>query len=409
MIRRAAAVAGAGGIALTIWTAFHASMGLPSRGLVGSTPLNLGLLVAEAAAFLGVGIALTMARPRNLIGPALIYIGLSRLWVQHVGIAIAAEHVPIPTWLSVAVGVLLGPGTNVVVWLIFAFPSGRTTTRAERSVSVFGVVLGAGFSFANAYAEYHPELFAPINRTALFTDSVLAVSVVALVVARIRKASRPERLALYPMWVSTLVLAVVVTSGLVAFFTSLTDTRALVLWSGTMIGFTLIPITYGLGLMRLRFLRRGVGRLVLELSEQPAPGRLRDALAHTLGDPSLELAFWLPDQDAYVGLDGGPFVLPDAEGGRAVAMLERGGERLGALVYDRTLAEAPEVVGMVGAATALALENERLHAAVRAQLEEVRASRQRIVEAADAERRRVERDIHDGAQQRLMKDPSGEA
>ena len=83
--------------------------------------------------------------------------------------------------------------------------------------------------------------------------------------------------------------------------------------------------------------------------------------------------------------------------------LERGDELLGVLVHDPLIeVEDPGLVEAVGNAARLALENERLAAEVRAQLEEVRASRVRIVEAADAERRRVERDLHDGAQQRLV-------
>jgi signal transduction histidine kinase len=87
---------------------------------------------------------------------------------------------------------------------------------------------------------------------------------------------------------------------------------------------------------------------------------------------------------------------------RGVTVLEREGERLGALVHDAALAEEPEVLEVVAAAATLALHNERLADEVRAQLDEVRASRQRIAEAAEAERARIERDLHDGAQQRLI-------
>ena len=85
-----------------------------------------------------------------------------------------------------------------------------------------------------------------------------------------------------------------------------------------------------------------------------------------------------------------------------MTVLEPGGERLAVLVHDPSLLEEPELVEAVGAAACLALENSRLQAELRAQLAEVRASRARIVEAGDAERRRLERDLHDGAQQRLL-------
>jgi len=83
-------------------------------------------------------------------------------------------------------------------------------------------------------------------------------------------------------------------------------------------------------------------------------------------------------------------------------MLERDGIRLAALVHDPALLDDPELVDAVGAAASLALENARLQAELRAQIAEVRASRMRIVAAGDVERRRIERDLHDGAQQRLM-------
>jgi signal transduction histidine kinase len=86
-----------------------------------------------------------------------------------------------------------------------------------------------------------------------------------------------------------------------------------------------------------------------------------------------------------------------------VTRIERDGETLAVLIHDPVdLVEDPNLVEAVGSVARLALENERLSAQVRAQLEEVRASRERIIEAGDAERRRVERDLHDGAQQRLV-------
>ena len=105
----------------------------------------------------------------------------------------------------------------------------------------------------------------------------------------------------------------------------------------------------------------------------------------------------------YVDASGQPLDLPVDDSTRTVTRLERDDELLGVLVHDPAIdAEDPGLVEAVGNAARLALENERLAAEVRAQLEEVRASRARIVEAADAERRRVERDLHDGAQQRLV-------
>ena len=117
----------------------------------------------------------------------------------------------------------------------------------------------------------------------------------------------------------------------------------------------------------------------------------------------MELAFASPSGTGFVDTAGQPTVLPETDESRMITRLVRDGELLGVMVHDPTIeAEDPGLVEAVGSVARLALENERLAAHVRAQLEEVRASRMRIVEAADAERRRVERDLHDGAQQRLV-------
>ena len=116
---------------------------------------------------------------------------------------------------------------------------------------------------------------------------------------------------------------------------------------------------------------------------------LRRALARALGDQSLEIAY-----------------APAASRRPARAAprtpVERDGRLVATLVYDAALDDDPELVEAVGAAAAIALENERLHAESEARLEELRASRERLVAAGDEERRRLERNLHDGAQQRLV-------
>jgi signal transduction histidine kinase len=141
---------------------------------------------------------------------------------------------------------------------------------------------------------------------------------------------------------------------------------------------------------------------VVELGRTRVPGQLREALARALHDPSLALAYWLPEQGRYVDSEGQPVELPRDDSASTTTIVERDGRRVAALVHDASLGEDPELVEAVCAAAGLALENERLQAELRAHLDELRASRVRIVEAADAERRRLERDLHDGTQQRLV-------
>jgi signal transduction histidine kinase len=154
------------------------------------------------------------------------------------------------------------------------------------------------------------------------------------------------------------------------------------------------------GLLATR--RRGgtVGELAVEL-ERVEPGGVRDALARALGDPSLELALWLPDRRAWVDEEGHPVELPDGPG-RSVTFVGEGERRVAAIVHDPALADQRAMIAAAGSVARLALENERLQAELRAQLTELRASRARIVHATDAERRRLERDLHDGVQQRLL-------
>ena len=136
--------------------------------------------------------------------------------------------------------------------------------------------------------------------------------------------------------------------------------------------------------------------------EETSPGDLRDELALALEDPTLEVGLWLPELDDYVDASGNAFVVPEDGPQRAVTLIEHEEQPLAVLVHDPTLREEPKLVEAVAAAARLALVNARLHAEVRAQLETVQESRARIVTAADAERRRIERDLHDGAQQRLV-------
>jgi signal transduction histidine kinase len=162
-----------------------------------------------------------------------------------------------------------------------------------------------------------------------------------------------------------------------------------------------VPVAFLVGLLRTRLARGAVADLVVELGGQVAPGTLRAALARALRDPSLTVAYWLAEGNRFVDADGRPVTLLDG-GERAVTEVRREGRRIAALVHDPALNDEPELVASAGAAAGLALENERLQAELRARLEELRASRARIVEAAQAERRRIERDLHDGTQQRLV-------
>jgi hypothetical protein len=319
----------------------------------------------------------------------------------------------------------------ILAHLILAFPSGRLPSPRKRLLigMLYGVVLVIGFM---CVATYDPSwyvgcpdctaaflfvysnttnplllysnkaVFEGLNRVFEIAVAVLSLAVVGMVSARWRSSSGPTRRALAPVWFSTTMFAVDGGwQGAEALGALSAPMRTVLAWVSD-IGELAVPVAFLVALLRMRLVRTGVGKLVIELGQAPPAGKLRDVLAETLQDPSLQLVFWRPDTERYVDLEGRPVRLPDQGSQRAVTLIERDGAPLAAMIHDTALADEHELVQAVAAAARLGLENEQLQAQVRAQLEEVRASRARIVEAGDAERRRVEQNLHDGAQQRLV-------
>ncbi|UGQ11796.1 histidine kinase [Yinghuangia sp. ASG 101] len=165
------------------------------------------------------------------------------------------------------------------------------------------------------------------------------------------------------------------------------------------VGLALWPLFLLAGMVRARAGRSVAADLAAELGHAPPPpGRLQDALARALGDPGLRLVYYRPAHGDHVDPDGRPSPLPESGPDRTVTVLAG----VGAIIHDPALDESPDLVRAVAATARLLMENERLHAEVRAQLAQVRASRARIVEAGVTARRKIERDLHDGAQQRLV-------
>jgi len=235
------------------------------------------------------------------------------------------------------------------------------------------------------------------------------------------------------LWAAASILAVVYLLG--AFASPDADNGfTYLLWELRAVLQISLPIVFVWGLLSTRLARSAVGDLVVALDRPLPPGGLQAALARTLADPGLEVVYALEreppvehrdgedrdgeDRDGehrWVDANGRPVPLPPpgaglgagrgagtgaGRGARVATVVERNGRPLAALLHDPAL--DPGLVQAAGAAAGMAIENERLHAQVRAQLDEVRASRARIVQASDNERRRIERNLHDGAQQRLL-------
>src|SRR5215210_7382271 len=135
--------------------------------------------------------------------------------------------------------------------------------------------------------------------------------------------------------------------------------------------------------------------------ETATPPDLREALSRALRDPLLRIGYWLPDSNRYVDVEGRAFELPPA-GALASTVVEHGGQRVAVPVHEASLLDDPDLIRAACAAGGLALANARLQAELRARVNELRQSQARIVEVGDAEPRRLERNLHDGAQQRLL-------
>jgi signal transduction histidine kinase len=163
----------------------------------------------------------------------------------------------------------------------------------------------------------------------------------------------------------------------------------------------LAPIVFLVGLLQARLVRSSVGDLLVSIGANPGPMRLQDAVARTLRDPSVTIVYWVDELGEFADAEGNRVeLLP--EDGRSVTQVQRDGQTVAALVHDAALDDEPQLLAAVARAVGMAIENSQLQVELQARLADVRASRARIVTAGDAARKRLERDLHDGAQQRLV-------
>jgi signal transduction histidine kinase len=272
--------------------------------------------------------------------------------------------------------------------------AGRLETTLDRLL-VFGFVLPLlilGFAWMlfaeevenNLLLAFPDKGIADVLDTAQRTILIGAcVATVIVLGARWQTASRPRRRALLPTLAGSFVLLIY--TALLVNDLATGERSQLLLWIASC-SLVSVPLAFLAGLLRSRLARAGLSDLFRDLRNAKGES-LQATLARALGDPGLVVAYG--EQ-------------PVEHGDRSVAHVERGGRQLASLVYDPSLDDDPELVEAVTAAAAIALENTELHAESEARLAELQASRERIVAAGDAERRRLERNLHDGAQQRLV-------
>jgi signal transduction histidine kinase len=394
----------------------------------GNLALDVTIDVAIGFATMAAGIVTWSRRPKNRIGPLLFAAGAA--WgltgVYAFGafpyLVVAPGDTHVFTDLLVVVGsVLLPLHYAILLHLLLAYPEGVLHARLERAlvVGVYGLVVLRTIAILsdpvdNAilfFAGYPPFPFMSVAAFLYF--SAVAVAVFIILAHRWLRSTRTARRIATPVLATALLLATVeIASAAVNLFgrwgpawgslgLSINSRGSVLVAAGGIVARLAVPVAFLFGLFRSTIERSRVGDLVIELGARRDTS-LKDGLARTLHDSSVELAYWIPARDTFVDAVGRPVSLPAEGSARAVTMVEREGEPLAAIIHDRSLLAEPALVHSASAAARLAIDNERLQAEVRAKLEEVQASRARIVEAGDAERRRVERNLHDGAQQRLV-------
>lgn len=388
----ATAVVVGGGASAVILALAREDFPVAAPLIPGDVRLELIVWLLLAWSFIGSGLAVWARRPENRIGPLLVLVGLGAVFdlfrlVDQPVLSTFGLWVS-PLYLAVLVHVLL------------AFPSGRLESTLARWVVVA--------TFANLALLHHmrllvddPRVAGALSKASFAVGAVLFFAAALVLVGRWLGGSKAWRRAVaLVLWPGAISLGTYgyLEAGL--FFTDSVDAGPVAIWAFR-ITTALIPFAFLAVLLRGRLARASVAELVVELEKTMASGALRDALAKALGDPSLSVAYWLPGEERYVDLNGRPMELPHGQDRRAATLVEREGRRVAAIIHDETLTDDPELLRAVSAAAALALDNERLQAELRVQLDELNASRARILEVAADERKRIERNLHDGTQQRL--------
>jgi signal transduction histidine kinase len=260
-----------------------------------------------------------------------------------------------------------------------------------------------GFDPDNAIAVTDaPRLAADLARFQLVVMAGLLLVGFVVMLSRRAAVARPLR-APVKLLVNSFSLALVMAAVLLlvqAFAISLDAFMAIQRTMFVIVG--LAPFVFLLAMLDARLARSAVGDLLLELRAEPPPTELTQPLSRALRDPTVSLAYWLPRYDTWADPDGRPVRLPGPDEARSVTFVDSEGRHLAALMHDPALDEEPQLLRAVGAAAGIALENGHLHVQLKAKLQELEGSRGRVLEAGQQERKRLERNLHDGAQQRLI-------
>jgi len=301
----------------------------------------------------------------------------------------------------------------LLIWVMLAFPSGRLKGRVERMLVITGalavlllwlpgmmlshqVILGGPFLQCGPTCPRNvlfvadlPELSNALHTALRVVGGLVLVATGIVLLQRLRRATPLLRRALAPVLFASVARTVAVTVFLA------TDGNSVAL----PLTFWAVPLAIAGGLLRGRlYTARALQTLVTGLRARPDIHALRDVMARALGDTRLSIAYWIPDGARWVDAEGQTIAPPEVSesSGRTVTLLDDAeGRPVAALMHDTALLEEPMLLESVASTMQMALESHRLEA-------EIKAAGARSASAVEAERHRIERDLHDGAQQRLI-------
>jgi signal transduction histidine kinase len=384
----------------------------PEGSLAGSATTGSVVLAAVGCALVACGVAAWSRRPSSRFGLLLALAGCAWFAVELNNPGAGSPVVFTFGLLTYAVC------PAVVAHAALAYPEGRAP-RWALAPAYAGTLLALGLLPALAFdpraqgcaecpdnllnVTSSPDLVEAASRAGIVLGLVWAPLLATLAIVRLARSSSAARRLTAPV-----LLAFAPYLGLVTVDYAHAASRGFLsndgtdhaLWLAQAGALGLLVLGVAWAWVRERRARTRVARIVIELGDAPAVGGLREALAGALGDPALALAYPL-EGDLLVDARGRPVSLRDGPD-RAVTPLVRAGRPVAVIAHRADLLDDPGLLEEVGAAAGLALDHERLQAQAQARLEQLRASRARTVEAGDAERRKLERDLHDGAQQRLV-------
>ena len=317
----------------------------------------------------------------------------------------------------------------LVVYLCLAYPTGRIDN-PQVSVLVTGAaVVVLALDVATMLLSTAPPVAGPFVRCAgaecpanplaivhlgngasngLAVALALAITVtlaIAAIIVALRAvvASRLQRRTLAPLFAWTVLAAV--GYGFFIAVRAINDQASLLTPASVIVAAIIaaMPLAIALGMARGRvFAMRALERMIGELDGNTGLVELQDTMSRAFADPNLKLLFWRASLQEYVDVNGRSVELSSVGPTQQVTRFGPPGEGLGAALHDPVLTEDRDVLEAAGTAIRMALNNSRLQTDLTESMSELAASRKRVARAADDERRRIEQDLHDGAQQDLI-------